>query len=85
MRLFYARLDVKHNLLEIFENAFENFHKNLAKNALFLHIFQITLANHALIFRAFARKINHFSCFSPLKLILQISLFYDLISIDFHL
>ena len=30
----------KHNLLEIFEKIFENFHKNIAKNAFFLHIFQ---------------------------------------------
>ena len=37
---FLARLDEKHNLLELFEKIFESFHKNIAKNALFLHIFQ---------------------------------------------
>ena len=56
MRLFFACLDEKHNLLEIFEKIFENFHKNIAKNPLFLHIFQKNLTNHALIIRAFGRK-----------------------------
>ena len=39
-----------------FEKIFENFHKNIAKNELSLHIFHKNLANHALIFRAFGRK-----------------------------
>ena len=40
MRLFFARLDEKHNLLESFENIYENFPKKIAQNAsLFLHIF----------------------------------------------
>ena len=39
MRLFFARLDEK-QVLEISEKIFENIHKNIAKNALFLHIFQ---------------------------------------------
>ena len=56
MRLFFASLDEKHNLLESFEKIFENFHKNIAKNALFLHIFQKELTNHALIFCAFGQK-----------------------------
>ena len=55
MRLFFARLDEKHNLLESFEKVFENFPKNIAKNA-FLHIFQKNLANHSLLFCAFGRK-----------------------------
>ena len=37
---FFAHLDEKHNLLEIFEKTFENFHKKIAYYALFLHIFQ---------------------------------------------
>ena len=40
MRLFFARLDEKHNLLESFEKIFEEFPKKMTKNALFLHIFQ---------------------------------------------
>ena len=56
MRLFFARLDEKHNLLERFEKNLENFHKNIARNALFLHIFQKNLTNHALIFCAIGRK-----------------------------
>ena len=40
MRLFFARLDEKHNFLEMFEKIFESFLKKIAKNALFLHIFQ---------------------------------------------
>ena len=40
MRLFFARLDEKHNLLDSFEKIFENFHKKIDKNELFLHIFQ---------------------------------------------
>ena len=56
MRLFFARLDEKHNLLESFEKIFENFPKKLAKNYLFLHLFQKDLTNHSLIFCAFGRK-----------------------------
>ena len=56
MRLFFARLDEKHNLLEIFEKIFKGFHKNIAKNAWLLHIFQKNLTNNALLFRAFGRK-----------------------------
>ena len=56
MRLFFARLDEKHNLLESFEKIFKNFHKNIAKNALFLHNFQKNSTSHALIFCAFGRK-----------------------------
>ena len=56
MRLFFARLDGKHNLLESFDKIFENFHKNIVKNALFLPIFQKTLTNDALIFCAFGPK-----------------------------
>ena len=56
MRLFFARLDEKHNLLEICEKIFENFLKNIPINALFLHIFQRNLTNHALFLRAFGRK-----------------------------
>ena len=40
MRLFFARLDEKDNLLESFEKIFESFPQKIAKNALFLHIFQ---------------------------------------------
>ena len=56
MRLFFSLLDEKHNLLESFEKFFENFHKKIAKNALFLHIFQKNLTNHSLSFCAFGRK-----------------------------
>ena len=56
MRLFFARLDEPHNLLESFEKTFENSHKNIAKNALFLHIFQKNLTNHELIFCEFGPK-----------------------------
>ena len=56
MRLFFARLDEKHNLLESFEKIFEIFPKKIAKNALFLHIFQKKLTNHSLIFCPFGRK-----------------------------
>ena len=56
MRLFFARLDEKHNLLESFEKSCESYHKNIAKNALFLHIFQKELTNHALTFCAFGQK-----------------------------
>ena len=56
MRLFFARLDEKHNLLESFEKMFENFPKKIAKNALFLHIFQKNVTNHWLIFCAFGPK-----------------------------
>ena len=56
MRLFFARLDEKHNLLESFEKNFENFHKNSAKNALFLHILQKNLTKHALTFCALGPK-----------------------------
>ena len=56
MRLFFARFDEKHNLLESFEKIFENFPKKIAKNALFLHICQKNLTNHSLIFCAFGRK-----------------------------
>ena len=56
MRLFFARLDENHNLLESFDNIFESFHKNIAKNALFLDIFQKELTNHALIFCVFGPK-----------------------------
>ena len=56
MRLFFARLDEKHNLLESFEKIFENFPKKIAKNALFLHIFQKNITNNSLIFCAFGRK-----------------------------
>ena len=47
MGTFLAHLDEKLDLLEGFEKNFENFHKNIAKNALFLHIFQKELTNHA--------------------------------------
>ena len=40
MRLFFAPFDEKHNLFERFEKILENFPKKIAKNALFLHIFQ---------------------------------------------
>ena len=56
MRLFFARLDEKHNLLQSFEKIFKNFPKKIAKNALFCHIFQKNLTNHSLIFCAFGRK-----------------------------
>ena len=56
MRLWYARLDKKHNLLESFEKIFENFPKKIAKNALFLLIFQKNLTNHSFIFCAFGQK-----------------------------
>ena len=56
MSLFFARLDEKHNLLESFEKIFEIFHKNIAKNALFLDIFQKNSKNHAFLFCAFGRK-----------------------------
>ena len=49
-------MDEKHNLLESFEKNFEKFHKNIAKNALFLHIFQKELTNHALIFSRLDQK-----------------------------
>ena len=63
MRLFFARLDEKHNLLESFEKNFENFLKNIAKNALFLHIFQKNLTNHALIFARLDEKRQLFGNF----------------------
>ena len=50
MRLFFPRLDKKHNLLESFEKTFENFLKKIGRNALFLHIFQRNLTKHLLIF-----------------------------------
>ena len=56
MRLVFARLEEKHNWLESFEKIFENLPKKIAKNALFLHIFQKNLTNHSLIFCAFGRK-----------------------------
>ena len=43
MRYFFARLDKKHNLLEILRKLSkfsENFLKKIAKNPLFYHIFQ---------------------------------------------
>ena len=55
MCLFFAHFDEKHNLFESFEKTFETFHKNIAKNALFMHIFQKN-TNHALIFCAFGPK-----------------------------
>ena len=56
MRLVFPRLEEKHNLFECFEKIFESFPKKIAKNALFLHIFQKNLTHHALIFCAFGRK-----------------------------
>ena len=56
MRLFLSRLDEKHNLLESFVKNFENFPKKIAKNALFLHIFQRNLTNHSLLFSRLDEK-----------------------------
>ena len=56
MRLFFARMDEKHNLFERFEKIFEIFPQKIAKNALFLHIFHKDLTNHSLPFCAFGRK-----------------------------
>ena len=56
MRLFFARLDENHNLLESFEKIFQNFNRNIAKNAWFLHIFQKNLTNHALSFARLDEK-----------------------------
>ena len=55
------RLDEKHKFLEKFEEfskIFKQFLKKIAKNALSLHIFQNKLTNHALLFRAFGRKLQ---------------------------
>ena len=56
MRLFLARLGQKHNSSNIFEKTFEKFHKNIAKNALFLHIFPKEFNNRCVTFFAFGRK-----------------------------
>ena len=55
MRLFFARLDEKHNLLESFEKIFESFPKKIAKNAFFVYISK-KLTNHSLIFAHFDEK-----------------------------
>ena len=49
-------MDEKHNFLEISEKTFESFHKNIAKNELFLHIFHKNVINHALLFRTLDEK-----------------------------
>ena len=56
MRLFFTRLDEKHNFLESFEKILENSHKKIPKNALLVHIFQKNLTNNSLLFCAFGRK-----------------------------
>ena len=59
MGTFLAHMDEKLDLLEGFEKNFENFHKNIAKNPLFLHIFQKELTNNALLFlRVWTKNAN---------------------------
>ena len=58
MLSIFARLDDKHNLLEILNKLskiFKIFLKKIAKNML-AYLFQRNLRKHALIFRAFGRK-----------------------------
>ena len=52
----FLRVWTKNKLLENFEKIFESFLQKIPKNALFLHIFPVYLANNALLFRAFGRK-----------------------------
>ena len=59
MPQFFAGLDENDNLLEIlrkFLKILKYFLQKIAKNALFMHIFQKKLTNHALIFCAFGLK-----------------------------
>ena len=59
MRLFFARLDEKHNLFEIFQKIFI---RKLIKMHYFC-IFLKDLTSHALIFCAFGRKTHIFGKF----------------------
>ena len=52
----FARVDEKRKLWEILRKFSKIFLQKIAKNALFLQIFQKNLTNHALNFCAFARK-----------------------------